>query len=190
MKCWGPQKDGLIDFALTSTTVIDRDCIDIVNERLKQQPNKDGGLGFKFHVPIPGSRKRADGVAVKWTVTRPVFQEGRTVPTQDFFSGGRLDAPFFCHDVTKRASRVASEDKTNTTHHCGAKGIASCDILVPQNCLNEYLTLYEKILGSRPQANEDGAGGKSSRLTSEYPMGLEEQRLSFVQEEAEKMLHV
>lgn len=49
----GPKKDGLIDFALTSTTVTDPDCIDTVNKILNQEPNKDGGRVVKFHIPVP-----------------------------------------------------------------------------------------------------------------------------------------
>ncbi|KAE9378271.1 hypothetical protein N431DRAFT_435429 [Stipitochalara longipes BDJ] len=171
MRFWGPKEDGLIDFALTSTTVPAEECIDTVNKRLTEEPEKDAGLGVKFQEPIAGSRKRADGVEVKWKVTRPIFHDGEKTPNQTLFPGGRIDAPFFCHDVTQRTFRVASDDKTKTTHPCGATGIDACEILVPQDLLAEYMTLYSKTLGSKPMVNPEDAGGRSFIFDIGVPQG-------------------
>jgi hypothetical protein len=171
MRFWGPKQDGLIDFALTSTTVPAEEFIGTVNKMLAQEPDKDGGLGVKFQEPIAGSRKRADGMGVKWKVTRPVFQDGEKTPNHDLFPGGRIDTPFFCHDVTQRTFRVASDDKSKTTHPCGATGIAACEILVPQNRLAEYVTLYSKILGSKPEMTGNDASGKSFNFDVGVPQG-------------------
>jgi hypothetical protein len=171
MRFWGQKKEGLIDFALTSTTVPAEECIETVNKRLTQGPGKDAGLGVKCQEPIAGSRKRADGVEVKWKVTRPVFHDGEKTPNHNLFPGGRLDAPFFCHDVTQRTFRVASDDKAKTTHPCGATGIAACEILVPQDRLTDYVTLYSKILDSKSQVNGDDAGGRTFTLEVGVPQG-------------------
>ncbi|RDW60549.1 hypothetical protein BP6252_11932 [Coleophoma cylindrospora] len=171
MRFWGPKKAGLIDFALTSTTVPAEECIGAVNQRLSEDPDYDAGLGVKFQEPVAGSRKRADGIEVKWKVTRPVFRDGQKTPSATLFSGGRIDVPFFCHDVTQRAFRVAADDPTKTTHPCGAIGIAACEILVPQDRLAEYLTLYSKILGCKPAANADDADGKSFIFGVGAPQG-------------------
>jgi hypothetical protein len=77
MRFWGPKEEGLIDFALTSTTVPAEECINTVNKRLAQEPDKDAGLGVSFQEPIAGSRKRTDGKEVKWKVTRPIFRMER-----------------------------------------------------------------------------------------------------------------
>ncbi|PVH87674.1 glyoxalase-like protein [Cadophora sp. DSE1049] len=170
MRFWGPKKDGLIDFALTST-VSAEDCIGAVNDRLAEEPDKDADLGVKFQEPVAGSRKRADGVEVKWKVTRPIFKDGAKTPSQDLFPDGRIDVPFFCHDVTQRTFRVASDDEAKTTHPCGATGIAGCVILVPHDLLAEYVTVYSKLLGSKPVVNSEDAGGKSFTFSLGVPHG-------------------
>ncbi|KAH7346470.1 glyoxalase-like protein [Rhexocercosporidium sp. MPI-PUGE-AT-0058] len=173
MRFWGPKKHGLIDFALTtSSSITAEECIGDVNTRLSSPPDKDGDLGVTFQDPIAGSRKRADGVEVKWKVTRPIFSEGAKTPSQEMFPDGRIDVPFFCHDVTKRTFRVASDDEAKTTHPCGATGIAGCEILVPSDLLSEYVTVYSKILGAKPVVNaEDASGGKSFSFVLGVPQG-------------------
>jgi hypothetical protein len=188
MRFWGPKQEGLIDFALTSTTVPAEECIDAVNKRLKQGPDKDAGLGIKYQEPIAGSRKRADDVEVKWKVTRPVFHVGDKTPNHDLFPGGRLDAPFFCHDVTQRTFRVASDDKGKTTHPCSATGIAACEILVPQDRLAEYVTLYSKILGSKADFAGDDTAGKSFALDVGVPQGAGRSKVAVREARTEKDL--
>ncbi|KAJ0352832.1 hypothetical protein KNSL1_002412 [Colletotrichum chrysophilum] len=158
MGFWGPKSPGLIDFAITNTTHSAEELVGTVNERLSEGPEKDAGLGVKFGRPIAGSRKKADGVEISWKVTRPEFSQGDKTPGQELFADGRIDVPFFCHDVTSRAGRVPSEDEKKTTHPCGATGIAACEILVPKHLLTEYARVYSKILGSKFEP----AAGKSS----------------------------
>jgi hypothetical protein len=164
------------------------ECVDTVNKRLAKGPDKDAGLGVRFQEPIAGSRKRADGVEVKWKVTRPVFQDGEKTPDHDLFPGGRIDAPFFCHDVTQRTFRVASNDKSKTTHPCSATGIAECEILVPQNWLAEYITLYSKILGSKPEVAGDDASGKSFNFNVGVPQGAGRAKVVVREAKSEKDL--
>ena len=167
MRSWGPKTPGLIDFAITDTTHSAEESVGTVNERLSEGPEKDSGLGVKFGKPIAGSRKKADGVEIKWKVTRPEFSKGEKTPGQELFAEGRIDVPFFCHDVTPRTDRVPSEDE-KTTHPCGAIGIAACEILVPKHLQTEYARVYSKILGSKL---EPVAGQNSHTLDISVPQG-------------------
>ena len=153
MRFWGPKTPGLIDFAITDTTHSAEESTSTVNERLTNDLESDHGLGVKFGKPIAGSRKKADGTKISWKVTRPEFFHGSKTPGQDFFAKGRIDVPFFCHDITPRSGRVPAHDKAKTNHPCGATGIAACEILLPKNLLNEYAGVYSKILGSDLSTN-------------------------------------
>ncbi|KAI1348189.1 glyoxalase-like protein [Xylaria sp. FL0043] len=155
MRVWGPKNPGLIDFAITDTTRSAEETVGMVNERLSEGgPEKDAGLGVKYGDPIAGSRKKADnnGVEIKWKVTRPEFSRGEKTPGPELFANGRIDVPFFCHDVTPRTDRVPYLDEEKTRHPCGAVGIAACEILVPGHLTAEYAQVYSKILGSEPAA--------------------------------------
>ncbi|KAK2046779.1 glyoxalase-like protein [Colletotrichum somersetense] len=168
MRFWGPKPPGLIDFAITDTTHSAEDSVGAVNERLSEGPEKDSGLGIKFGKPIAGSRKKADGVEISWKVTRPEFSQGDKTPGRELFADGRIDVPFFCHDVTPRAGRVPSGDEEKTTHPCGATGIAACEVLVPKQLLTEYARVYSKILGSE---FEPAAGQSSYTFDIGVPRG-------------------
>lgn len=157
MRFWGPKTPGLIDFAVTDTTHSAEETVGAVNQRLSEGEG-DAGLGVKFGKPIFGSRKKADGMEIKWEVTRPEFFEDSKTPEQELFPNGRIDVPFFCHDITPRTHRVPSEDETKTTHPCGAIGIAACKVLVPKHLQNEYAHVYSRVLGSEPKF----AAGKNS----------------------------
>lgn len=165
MRFWGPKSPGLIDFAITDTTHSAEESVEAVNQRLSEG---DAGLGVKFGKPIAGSRKKADGVEIKWKVTRPEFSKGEKTPSEELFSEGRIDVPFFCHDVTPRIDRVPSDDEKKTTHPCGATGIAACEILVPKDLQSEYALVYSKILGSNP---EPVSGENSHTLDIGVPQG-------------------
>ena len=169
MRFWGPKTPGLIDFAITDTTNSAEESVGTVNERLSEEPDKDAGLGVKFGKPIAGSRKKSDGVEIKWKVTRPEFSQGDKTPGQELFTDGRIDVPFFCHDVTPRTNRVPYNDEKKTTHPCGAIGIAACEILVPKHLQIEYTRVYSKILGSDPEPGP--AGQKSYILDISVPQG-------------------
>ncbi|KAK0632660.1 glyoxalase-like protein [Immersiella caudata] len=155
MRFWGPKPPGLVDFAITDTGHSAEDSVQAVNDRLTEGPDGDADLGIKFGKPIAGSRKKADGVEIKWKVTRPEFSKGAKTPDPELFANGRIDVPFFCHDVTPRTDRVPYHDKKKTTHPCGAIGIAACEILVPKHLLTEYVHVYCKILGSKAEPTAD-----------------------------------
>ncbi|KAF9771819.1 hypothetical protein IL306_010517 [Fusarium sp. DS 682] len=129
MRFWGPKTPGLIDFAITDTTHSAEESVDAVNQRLTEGPEKDAGLGIKFGNPIAGSHKKADGMEIKWKVTRPEFSKGEKTPGQVNFANGRIDVPFFCHDVTPRTGR----------------GLQT-----------EYVRVYSKILGSEVETTGEG----------------------------------
>ncbi|OJJ03882.1 hypothetical protein ASPVEDRAFT_85305 [Aspergillus versicolor CBS 583.65] len=168
MRFWGPKSPGLIDFAITDTTHSAEESVDTVNERLSSSHEQDAGLGIKFGKPVAGSRKKANGVEIKWKVTRPEFSQGKNTPGDELFANGRIDVPFFCHDVTPRTDRVPSLDEQKTTHPCGAIGIAACEILVPARLLTEYARVYSKILGSEL---EPVTGQNSYTLDIGVPQG-------------------
>lgn len=168
IRFWGPKTPGLIDFAITDTTHSAEESVGVVNERLSEGPEKDAGLGVKFGNPIAGSRKKADGVEIAWKVTRPEFSKGDNTPVAELFANGRIDVPFFCHDITPRTDRVPSHDEKKTTHPCGATGIAACEILVPKHLQAEYARVYSKILGSEIEPVD---GQNSSVLDIGVPQG-------------------
>lgn len=172
MRVWGPKQDGLIDFALTSTTIPAEECMSAVNDTLSKGTGGDAALGVRYQDPIYVVRKRPDGIDTETSVSRPVFQDGDKVPNADLFPGGRLDVPFFCHDVTERQLRIPSSDKSKTTHPCGATGIAACEILVPEEQFSEYTTLYSNILGSKVEISGDETSGRCAALDISRPEGL------------------
>lgn len=67
----------------------------------------------------------------------------------------RIDAPFFCHDVTPRIVRVPWDEEDITQHPSGASGIAAVEVLVPPEKLTAYSTLYSSISGSSPEQLKD-----------------------------------
>lgn len=150
MGVWGRKHPGLIDFALTSPGRPE-EYVDALNHRLK-----DNNLGVSYHQPVPGGRKRADAIQVSWKVSRPKFHTASHTPSHAFFPGGRLDAPFFCHDVTERSLRVLFDDEKATTHPCGVIGISEVRVLVPEGALKDYAPLYQAIC----EAEESVKGGK------------------------------
>ncbi|KAM3481565.1 hypothetical protein MY8738_004402 [Beauveria namnaoensis] len=140
MRFWGPKTPGLIDFAITDTTHSAEESVSVVNQRLSEEPDKDAGLGVKFGNPVAGSRNKANGVEMAWTVTCPEFSKGDKTPAEKLFVNG---------------GTTHEEDKT--THPCGATGIAACEILVPSHLRAEYAAVYAKVLGSKLEP-ADGQG--------------------------------
>lgn len=89
--------------------------------------------------PIPGGRRRADGVQVKWAVTFPKGEHGGQSVR------GRL--PFFCHDTTTRNTRVPINDDV-ITHASGALGVIQLTIIVKDNdMLEQTKREYTSVLG-------------------------------------------
>jgi len=166
MRVWGQKYPGLIDFALTSTGSPE-EYISELNQRLEGNE-----LGVAYQQPVPGGRKRADGVGVKWKVSRPAFHRANRTPGRESFPGGRLDAPFFCHDVTGRNIRVLFDDENATTHPCGAVGIAEVQVMVPPIAsgeLSDYVPLYKKICGADRFLTDDSGGAGITVSTPAMP---------------------
>ncbi|KAK0723575.1 glyoxalase-like protein [Lasiosphaeria miniovina] len=133
MRFWGPKPPGLIDFAITPI-----------------RPTLPKNRSERSTNACPRGPRRTP-VSIKWKVTRPEFSQGAKTPVAELFANGRIDVPFFCHDVTPRTDRVPYKDEKKTTHPCGAVGIAACEILVPKHLHAEYARVYSKILGSSIQ---------------------------------------
>ncbi|EXJ89038.1 hypothetical protein A1O3_02102 [Capronia epimyces CBS 606.96] len=163
---WAGKPPGLIDFALT-TPQSAQETHAAATKRLESSPSPsdeqgadagvgDGGLGVRFKQPLFGGRRRKDGQQVEWYVTKPAFDNeapnvGR--PADRFFPTGRLDTPFFCHDVTDRLLRVPYKDPSISTHPCGAKAILSVLVLVPDTQIDNYAALYAAVTGARPSVH-------------------------------------
>ncbi|KIW45479.1 uncharacterized protein PV06_03870 [Exophiala oligosperma] len=156
---WASKSPGLIDFALTTPQTA-QETHAAVTKRLESaggdgdgdvDGDGDGGLGIRFKQPLFGGRKRKDGQQCEWYVTKPmVDNEAPNVPKpiDRYFPTGRLDTPFFCHDVTDRNLRVPSTDTSISTHPCGAKGIMSVDVVVPEPRIKSYMKLYSSVTGA------------------------------------------
>lgn len=110
-------------------------------------------IGVNFQEPKAGGRKRVDGKDVKWKTTRPEFGV-HSPPLEDkYLTNTRLDIPFFCHDVTDRTVRVPFDNEKITTHPCGAVGIYSVNVVVPNSHFSDYLEYYGALLGTSPQTS-------------------------------------
>ena len=155
MRVWGKKHPGLIDFALSS--IPPAAIHSHFEARVARLKNKDGdgGLGVGYTPPEAGGRTRNDGVEVKWKVSRPRFSTSVNTPDDTLFPIGRIDAPFFCYDVTSRHVRVPFQDKEKTTHPCGAVGVSGVEILVPMAKIEAYVKLYSSILGTSPEAVDE-----------------------------------
>lgn len=152
---WASKAPGLIDFALTTPRSA-QETFSAVTSRLESSDPApgDGNLGVRFKEPLFGGRKRKDGQQVEWYVTKPLFDnEAPNVPKpiDKSFPTGRLDTPFYCHDVTDRNLRVPYTDKSISTHPCGAKGILSVEVLVPEAQISSYMRLYGAVTGAEPK---------------------------------------
>ncbi|KAK5062845.1 hypothetical protein LTR84_004920 [Exophiala bonariae] len=174
---WAGKAPGLIDFALTSSTQSARETHDSVAKRLNSSTSQtlagDGALGVRFKDPLHGGRKRKDGKQVEWYVTKPRFDNGASNvprPIEQWFPTGRLDTPFFCHDVTERSLRVPHAESGIATHPSGAKGILSVDVVVPRDKVSAYAALYASVTGAEAKGDEEG-GGDNVHLKLASPNG-------------------
>lgn len=121
---------------------------DMVSRLAKEQ--NDDWSDLRYTPPEAGSRSRPDGLQVRWESSRPIS------PKSPQYTG----FPFFCHDVTPRSIRVPFDDKKKTNHLCGAVGVSSIEIIVPQSRFEEYTTLYGQVLGASPLVDEPGTAQK------------------------------
>ena len=153
---WADKPEGLIDFALTTLRPYNAlENFKIVQRNLSNA-NGDGGLGVRYKEPLAGGRRRQDGEDVRWEVTRPEYSDGPNTLSNEYFPTGRIDTPFFCHDLTPRVVRVPFDDEKMTKHPCKASGIAGVDVLVPADKLSSYSKLYSSITGDAPHQIGDG----------------------------------
>jgi hypothetical protein len=156
MRVWAKKQPGLIDFALGSLPTSTAEAHFDARVTRLQTEEGDGGLGVGYTAPKAGGRTRNDGVQVRWKVSRPEFANAVNTPDEALFPTGRIDAPFFCYDVTSRDIRVPFQDKEKTTHPCSATGVAAVEVLVPKAKMDAYVKLYSSILGSSPEVVGEG----------------------------------
>jgi len=157
---WAGKPPGLIDFALT-TPQSAQETHAAVTGRLESKSNDgddegDGGLGVRYKEPLFGGRKRRDGQQCQWYVTKPLFNDAAPhapQPAEKYFPTGRLDTPFYCHDVTDRNLRVPYSDPSISKHPCGAVGILSVEVVVPETHIDRYMTLYSSVSGAAPKVH-------------------------------------
>lgn len=141
---WGALPNGIIDFALTSPDVSDVEAVRSTLKELKDAEGEDAkgeqtGVGITYAEPRAGGRSTG-GRDIKWNVTFPMS----TTPSETLRRGG---APFWCHDVTPRESRVPCNDADATTHPFAAIGLKSISVGVPDAKFKQYERLYAAIAG-------------------------------------------
>jgi hypothetical protein len=152
---WADKPPGLIDFALTTLRPFNAEKNHTTVQRNLKNAEGDGELGVRYKDPLAGGRKRQDGEEVRWEVTRPEYSSAANTPAGEYFPTGRIDTPFFCHDLTPRVVRVPFDDDALTKHKCKALGIAGVDVIVPADKLSAYSTLYASITGDAPHQIDD-----------------------------------
>jgi hypothetical protein len=184
MRVWAKKQPGLIDFALSSLPTSTAEAHFDTRVARLQTGEGDGGLGVGYTAPEAGGRTRKDGVQVRWKVSRPEFAQTVNTPDEALFPNGRIDAPFFCYDVTSRDVRVPFEDKEKTTHLCGATGVAAVEILVPKAKMDAYVKLYSSILGSSLKVL--GEGDKENGLVFQIDLPVQRAGLSAIRLRSEQ----
>ncbi len=111
---WWDKPYGVVDYALTTKDSLSYE--DLV-DRLKKSET-----GISYAEPKEGGRSTG-GKDIRWRVTFPTAVE-------------RGKIPFFCEDTTDRKWRVAITDE-NTTHPCGALGVAAVLLEVKKQYLDK-----------------------------------------------------
>ena len=154
---WADRSHGLIDFALTIPPPSNSEVLHQEIEARCQQNNKSRDVDFGYGAPEPGGRTRKDGVAIKWTLLKPVPSSGNSATDNRIsLSGHRKDLPFFCLDITARHARVPFDDPQLVTHPCGATGIAAIEVSCPTAQYESCVMNYETLLGLKGRADSDG----------------------------------
>lgn len=147
---WGSLPNGIIDFALTSSTSADvqpvRDALGKAGLPVTYAPARDGG------------RTRPDGVEVKWQVTFPEA-------TKEHVKLRRGQVPFWCHDVTERELRVPRSKKEAVTHPSGTLGVKELRLGVPKGKVDEFMKEFRAITGVD--------GGEAGKFRIGTPFGEE-----------------
>ncbi|CAG9997001.1 unnamed protein product [Clonostachys byssicola] len=108
-----------------------------------QQRVNGSESGVFYQEPVPGGRKRPDGVELKWSIILPVGEH------QNRLQPGI--APFWCLDKTPRSLRVpylaedGNEPATCTQHPCGAQSVSKLEVLVPRALQQKMGKAYASI---------------------------------------------
>lgn len=145
---WGELPNGIIDFALTSSSVDDLAEAGGVRELMSKS---QGGLSAKYQEPRAGSRIRGDGKEVKWFVTFPTSLDDGDKGLR------RGSVPFWCHDVTDRELRVPAHDNVAVDHPSGATGVKRVVLGVPKGRLAAFTETYRTITGSQREPGDDSS---------------------------------
>ncbi|KAH7052233.1 glyoxalase-like domain-containing protein, partial [Macrophomina phaseolina] len=108
---WGDKRHGIIDWALTSSTVEHANRAAACLREWKSKQDNEALADFAYTQPRQGGRRKPDGQEIAWFVTFP--------------QGVRRGlAPFWCHDSTPRQLR-APIGPQGLQHQCGAIGISN-----------------------------------------------------------------
>ncbi len=150
---WAGKPDGhIIDWALTGPDAHAK--YSEITAQIQDLEATGEQVGVTYDQPKEGGRRRMDGKVLRWYATRP--RQSDTTPRSS-----RIDVPFFCHDVSDRSLRVpytreSSDDWPRiVTHPCGASGVQSIAINVPAGRLDLCAKMYEGILGTQRDRQDE-----------------------------------
>jgi hypothetical protein len=136
---WGRKEDGTVaDFALSLHTDAHpsqplpsggdgpsggRGDAEVAFEDVQERVRR-ADCSVVYSDPVPGGRRRPDGVEVRWAISTAEKTDGLA----DRGKSPSLEAgelPFWCLDRTPRGLRVPYLKVGNAKHRCGAVGLAS-----------------------------------------------------------------
>ncbi|KAI0145229.1 glyoxalase-like domain-containing protein [Xylariaceae sp. FL1272] len=123
---WWDKPYGVVDFALTTKPDEPLD-----HEALEKRM-ADLHTPIRYGAPQTGGRATG-GKEIKWQVTFPEGTERGTLP-------------FWCEDITPREWRVPLTDE-NTTHPCGALGMAGLGIYTKGNRSSRLAKAAKAVVG-------------------------------------------
>ncbi|POR32788.1 Uncharacterized protein TPAR_07013 [Tolypocladium paradoxum] len=147
---WGQLKEGtVIDWAYTLRHESDFAAV--------QQRVDNARAGFTYSDPVSGGRTKPDGTVLTWALAAARDAQGNV-------SRGSL--PFWCLDRTNRQLRVPYEtDHQQTKHPCGARGVSSLALSVPEHEVTALGRVYDAIHQS------SSASGSSQGWHFDVPSG-------------------
>ncbi|PNY29783.1 Uncharacterized protein TCAP_00304 [Tolypocladium capitatum] len=130
---WGRLKEGtVVDWAYTLRHESDFAAV--------RQRVDDAQAGLTYSDAVSGGRTKPDGTVLKWAVAVARDAQGNASRP------GSL--PFWCLDRTNRQLRVPYEqDDGQTQHPCGARGVSSLALAVPEQEATALGRVYDAIHG-------------------------------------------
>lgn len=131
---WGRlQEDAIIDWAYT----LEHEAgFAAVQQRVARSQS-----GLEYSDPSRGGRTKPDGTAIKWAVAAAQCSDGSPARPGSI--------PFWCLDRTSRSLRVPyQQDRWLTQHACGARGVSSVAIYVPEHEVLALSQAYDAIHAS------------------------------------------